>query len=106
MQRPASVSLLKGTHHMPLQEKPREGTKLRKVYDKLFENAGFPIPIDFNENNITTLTLFYGLDIRSVQRKSFKRNLEKTVVLAGYWDGRVYIDCIAKAHLKTPRSPE
>lgn len=105
MQRPASVSLLKGSRNRPLQEKPREGTKLRLIYDRLFENAGFPIPMDFNADIITTFTLFYGLDIRPVQRKSFKRNLEPTVVLAGYWDGNVYIDCIA-AHLKTPQSLE
>lgn len=100
MQRPLSVSLLKGKGNHILQEKPREGTKTRQVYDRLFENAGAAIPLDFNTDIVTQLTLFYGLDIRPVQRKSFKRNLEPMVVLAGYWDGRVYIDCIAKAHLK------
>jgi hypothetical protein len=111
MQRPLSVSELKGTSSPKQhQDKPREGTKFREVYDRLFANAGSEIPLDFDPTILSSLINFYGLDIRPVQRKSFKNNRGPTCVLAGYWDGNIYIDCIAtnpnSTLFKTPRSRE
>jgi hypothetical protein len=104
MQRPMSVSRLKGNNKGPEQEKPREGTKMREVYDRLFEHAGRQIPFDFDPCILYALMNFYGLDVTRVQRKSFKKNTCSTCIRAGYWDGKTYFDCIAA--LMTPQSRE
>lgn len=72
---------------------PREGTKLRELYDLLQSRRGLPIEIPitrvFPISSIAQLTDFYGLDIRRLG-PGYKR-----WILAGEWFGLEYRDYIA-----------
>lgn len=83
------------------QSSPREGTKLRRMYDLLMASKGLPLdtPLamfgmtaESRSNNagiyIENLRNFYGLDIRKLEPGRW--------VLAGEWFGKVYIDYIAE----------
>jgi len=75
---------------------PREGTRLRRLYDLFVSNKGVPIeaPLSFFEGGngggrlFADLIDFYGLDIRKIHNGKW--------VLAGEWLGRRYIDYIAQ----------
>lgn len=91
MSRCATVTEIKGAKYGPLHEAPREGTRLREIYDLLQSNKG--TPTDFtcrkrDTNRIDQLRDFYGLDIRNI---GYRRWL-----LAGEWFGKVYIDYVAE----------
>lgn len=81
----------------PTRLVPREGTRLRRMYDLLQANKGLPIDIylacfegvkpGVAGANIEQLQDFYGLDIRKIKYGRW--------VLAGEWFGKVYVDYIA-----------
>jgi hypothetical protein len=70
----------------PHNLKPREGTKLRAVYDRFYANKGRVIlfKIDDYKATIAQLTDIYGLDIRRIHNGQW--------ALVGEWFGRVYLD--------------
>lgn len=93
---------------------PREGTKLRVLYDRFMTNKGLPIEMNFSEEAGRTcrrylhdLRDYYGLDIRCLKRRGGNR-CGKTPnpsewVLAGEWFGRTYVDYIAERLAKHDR---
>lgn len=67
---------------------PREGTKLREVYDTFQRNKG--VPLDWSSTQYSgmyQLTDFYGLDIIRLKKNTW--------LLAGEWFGRVYVDYVS-----------
>lgn len=85
--RHATASQLTGHRRAPVQSLPREGTKLREVYDLFQANKG--VAISFKRDHaVYFLVDFYGLDIRCVRQGQW--------VLAGEWFGKVYQDYIAE----------
>lgn len=96
--KPASASQIKGTKRRgpPPRSLPREGTRLRALYDLFMANKGAvinrPLTIEFDLGGIAIEQLrnFYGLDIRCVGYGQW--------LLAGEWFGRVYIDYVAERH--------
>jgi hypothetical protein len=79
------------------QQIPKEGTKIRKIYDLLMENRGRWVDVSRSSFGIKysgalasiseALINGYGLDIR----KSYGKWL-----LAGEWFGKVYIDYVVE----------
>lgn len=82
----------------PLQDIPRSGTRLRRLYDLLQANKGAAVVVEYGGPalgcDVRCLTDFYGLDVR-VARQGY-RERRSTYILAGEWFGRVYIDYIAE----------
>jgi hypothetical protein len=76
---------------------PREGTKIREVYDLFQANKGLPIAFTIakHQGRIPNLVDYYGLDIRCIR--------DGTWVLAGEWFGRVYVDYVIQ-HLNSARA--
>lgn len=83
-----------------LRDKPREGSRLRAIYDALQSNKGAPVEIHLDGNELRQLSDFYGLDIRNVRRGFHREGCqgwrEPAHLLAGEWFGRVYIDYVAE----------
>lgn len=86
----------RGAHR---QDVPREGTRIRRMYDLLMANKGQGVEVNLTsfENKpsrsgvaINYLRDFYGLDIRRLRNGHW--------VLAGEWFGKVYVDYIAQRH--------
>jgi hypothetical protein len=82
-------SRLKNRRGTNKRKEPREGTKLREIYDRFMANKGVPITISFANRNgkptnrhLDDLRDYYGLDIRAAGRGLW--------VLAGAWDGTTY----------------
>jgi hypothetical protein len=73
-----------------VQSLPREGTKLREIYDLFQANKGLPIAFksDPHGTRVANLINFYGLDLRCIRQGKW--------VLAGEWFGKVYVDYIAQ----------
>lgn len=89
-----SVSEMKGRFSRASYEDqgPREGTKLREIYDMFKAKPGMPIRFFVDERKhacISQLQDFYGLDIRRVDRN--KRGMW---ILAGEWFGSRYRDYV------------
>lgn len=89
-----SAAVSKGHWGQSANLAPKEGTKLRCLYDLLMANKGLPIDLPLtrfggNRNGIAIEQLrdFYGLDIRKLKSKRW--------VLAGEWFGKTYRDYIA-----------
>jgi|SRR5687768_2162379 len=87
------ASSLRGKSTSPTNPFPKEGTRIRDVYDLFQANKG--VPIDFKTNRtgastrvVSDLVDFYGLDIRRIRNGVW--------VLAGEWFGKVYVDYIAQ----------
>lgn len=98
MDRPASATSLKGKMKKPRQEKPREGTRIRQIYDLLVENAGQTVPLSNFDHKGTWLQQLqnnYGLDIRLIRQGSKLRG-PSLYMLVGYYDGGKYVDCMVK----------
>lgn len=90
--RHATASQLVGHRRAPVNEAPREGTKLREAYDLFVANKGKPVSFKRRTNRlIDDLIDYYGLDIRCIRNGQW--------VLAGEWFGRSYQDYIAE-HLE------
>jgi hypothetical protein len=76
---------------------PRQGTKLRSMYDFFYARKGSPVDLAASRltgsrddgGRIAALRDFYGLDIRRLGPGY------KHWVLAGEWFGRHYVDYIA-----------
>ena len=87
--RHATASQLLGKRRAPVSSAPREGTKLREVYDLFQANKGRVIPFTRPSGNVTdNLTDYYGLDLRCVGYGQW--------VLAGEWFGRIYVDYVSE----------
>ena len=90
-----SVSEMKGRFIRPAYEDkgPREGTRLRAIYDMFKGKPGLPIRFNAGRSNdyiaFTQLRDFYGLDIRRVDR-----NKQGMWILAGEWFGSRYRDYV------------
>jgi len=92
-----SAATLKGRRVKLRQDVPRPGTRVRAVYDLFKAARGQPLTGSLMALSgtgrgaayalIETLRNCYGLDIRRLHNRRW--------VLAGEWDGRVYIDHIA-----------
>lgn len=96
---------LRGQEVVPLQEKPCEGSIVRKVYNLLMANAGRSVALyegnDESEKKaiytaIGRLGYEYGLDIRLTQHGWKKSGRPTLHVLAGEWFGKIYVDYIAE----------
>lgn len=100
--RVAPASTLKGSTRV-IQKIPREGTRLRRMFDLLSESKGVPIDIPLATFEGTTghgrliadLRDYYGLDIRMIAYGRW--------VLAGEWFGKVYVDYIVEHLAKLER---
>lgn len=87
--RHATASQLTGYRRAPVQAAPREGTKLREVYDLFQANKGRVISFTRPAAYITeSLTDYYGLDLRCVGYRKW--------VLAGEWFGKIYVDYVSE----------
>lgn len=87
-----TVSQAKGKITSPHCDVPKEGTKIRALYDRFFLNKGKTIPLIGNHENLGRINRLmddYGLDIRHVGRGN-------GYILAGEWFGKVYVDYIAE----------
>ncbi len=84
-----SAAYLKGRRPAPTNLAPRQGTRIREIYDLFYANKGKPITItrasDYDWH--APLTDIYGLDIRHIGRGQY--------CLVGEWFGTTYIDYIA-----------
>lgn len=94
-----------------LQPLPKEGSRIRWIYDRLMENKGQPIPLKLNASGdsrrMQSLQDFYGLDIRRLQSGNSRTGRSSLYVAAGEWFGRVYVDYIAEhlSHSSVARLP-
>ena len=89
-----SVSEMKGQFKRAeyVEKPPREGTRLREIYDMFKEKPGLPIHWSTHTNECIALGQlrdFYGLDIRRVDKH--RRGLW---ILAGEWFGSRYRDYV------------
>lgn len=85
---------LRGKEYIPLQEAPKEGSRIREIYDLLFANIGKAVDLGVGATDchrIAALENYYGLDIRAVHRK----HQHALYVLAGEWFGKIYVDYVA-----------
>src|SRR6266404_2959165 len=89
-----TAGAMKGISQHNKRDLPREGSKIRELYDLFMANKGKIIAISLNLNGDTSsnrrkeyLQDSYGLDIRKVCNGKW--------ILAGEWDGKVYIDYMA-----------
>lgn len=87
-----SAGQLKGDKRNPNpRAHPKEGTKLRTVYDFFLMNRGIPVKFSvttINNRVVEDLQNYYGLDIRNIRRGTW--------VLAGEWINGKYKDYIAE----------
>lgn len=86
-----TVSQIKGTAtRNPANVAPRDGTKVREVWDYFQAHKGEPVYFQSGSNPtiIVRLEDNYGLDIRRLSKKKY--------VLSGEWFGKVYVDYIAE----------
>lgn len=86
-----SPSQAKRPRTKPLQKVPREGTKLRELYDVLEANKGIAVKLGGSiqgGRRMADLTDYYGLDVRCAGRGTW--------ILAGEWFGTEYVDYIAR----------
>ncbi len=81
-----SVATIKGIYRYRSKE-PKEGSKLRELYDLFMNNKGKIIKIKLSRNRpseIEQLRNTYDMDIRSLKRGYW--------CFVGEWFGKVYID--------------
>ena len=89
--RTESAASLKHPETHSHQLYPKQGTKLRVVYDKLAENKAQPVELTGGKAlgpELVRLQDYYGLDIRHVGKHKW--------LLAGEWFGSVYVDYVAE----------
>jgi hypothetical protein len=76
-----------GRYSKPFRDAPREGTKIRALYDLFVANPGKAVQISIGGANYTRLEYLrdsYGLDIRRLRKGYW--------VLVGEWVGKAYVD--------------
>jgi hypothetical protein len=89
MSRVDSVSSIKSGKRTRIRnDVPNRGTKIRELYDYFLRYRGIPVAVASNGNTLQRLQDDYGLDIRQIKRGTW--------VLAGEWNGSIYIDYIAQ----------
>lgn len=98
--RTESVDSMK-KHNKPRRNIPREGSKIRKMYDLFMTNKGVILELtmrtkDPNNTRITQLIDFYGLDIRCLSNSKGSKIKTSKWVLAGEWFGKVYVDYVVE----------
>jgi hypothetical protein len=68
--------------------KPREGSRMRELYDLFYNNKGKIVDFCATDTNgasrLSYLTDIYGLDIRRIRKNKW--------CLVGEWFGKVYVD--------------
>lgn len=86
-----SAAVAKGKRAPLTQLVPRDGTKVRALYDLLMLNKGLPVDLPltllYNSGSIEHLRNFYGMDIRKLGYGRW--------VFAGEWFGPTYLDYVA-----------
>lgn len=97
-----SAASAKGTTTCPRNLLPREGSKLRKLYEQFMANkAVLILPIvemRHFQNGIVSLVDVYGLDIRP-----FDNHSPKKYWLVGEWFGSTYLDYVADRRAREER---
>jgi hypothetical protein len=85
--RTASASSLKRDSDKR-QALPREGTRLRFLYDLFQSNRGKIVSFSLARagKDVASLVDFYGLDIRTIGKRRW--------LLAGEWQGKEYVDYV------------
>ncbi len=101
-----SISRIKGTirgkKYKPLSNKPRWGTKTRRMFDYLQAHKAEPVTLDTYGDRgtikimISRLMDFYGLDIRLTRGTRLHGNRHAEYTLVGEWFGKVYVDYVAE----------
>jgi hypothetical protein len=89
--RTTPASELKKQTRRRINSIPREGSRIRALYDLFHTNKGQVIDFAASTGNgrpMADLIEYYGLDIRRVARGRW--------VLAGEWFGRVYLDYVSE----------
>jgi hypothetical protein len=76
------------------REAPREGSRLREIFDSFQANKGIPIRIDIG-HAIYSLRDTYGMDLICLIQKR-RVNYQWLWVFAGEWFGDKYVDYIAQ----------
>lgn len=92
----------KGQSYQELQLEPKEGSRIREIYDALMSAPGKPVPLHLKTKggggktgeymSLMSLKLFYGLDIRLVRPASKKKGTCSLHALVGEWFGQIYVD--------------
>lgn len=93
--RQTPVSQLKHQTNTKLREVPKEGSRLRELYDMFQANKGQVISWSrshrggySNGRLLEDLVDYYGLDIRRIKNGRW--------CLVGEWFGKVYVDYVAE----------
>ena len=98
----ASVAEWKGHRNPTGHLYPREGSRMRELYDQFMANKGVPISsLDFRRGDwrrLDALRDFYGLDIRHIRKGRW--------CLVGEWFGSTYIDYVARHLAKLERNQQ
>ena len=103
-----TVAQIMGRHGAPVQPAPRPGTRRRRLYDLLMDNRGRVVEFDawtigYRKralgSDLEVLRNDYELDIRCLTKRGIKGKgkIGCRWLLAGEWDGKVYIDFVAGA---------
>lgn len=96
MGRVTTVSEAKGSNHPPKQNVPKEGTKIRELYDLFMDNKGKILDVTFNDSTERSRKAYlvdsYGLDIRCLQRGKW--------CLVGEWNDDKYIDYVVQTNVE------
>jgi hypothetical protein len=82
-----SAAVAKGTRPEPTNLKPREGTKIRALFDLFYANKGRAVDVYCAVDvgaRLAQLQDIYGLDIRRFGKSKY--------CLVGEWFGATYID--------------
>ena len=84
-----TAGAIKGASQHLKRDIPKEGSKIREMYDLFYSNRGKIIDITIDSggyNRKSYLENSYGLDIRRISKEKW--------ILVGEWDGKVYIDYV------------
>lgn len=80
------------------KNRPTSGTKIGNIYDMFMSQRGLVIEWKAQDHGesliIDVLRYIYGLDIRLIRKGRNERKSQW--LLAGEWDGKVYIDYVAE----------
>ncbi len=102
--RTESAYSIKGSKDKGKQKVPREGSRIRLLWDLLHLHQGevvtLPLTTMFPITTIYVLRDFYGLDIINLSTnegdKAGRKKGNSRWILAGEWFGSKYVDYIAK----------
>lgn len=106
--RPDSAASQKGTRRgAPRQKRPREDSRIGKLYDRLKTDPAYPVTFEGIgtaeevHGLVEQLRNFYGLDIRCVKKHyagyhAPEKRHPSVYMLVGEYDGPNYIDYVAQ----------